>query len=289
MDTLLADTLELILDALATGDRETADTLAAMTPEELADLMGNHPTGHQFVIPLRGGSVSESAPGLTEKEITVHRDGQTFTQHRKVRSGDGPSQPARASGTGHEVSGDDARQVAEAVDLNTIPGLPSDPTVRKALKEKVGHVAVQVAKHLLDPKLGFFLVASNIDKIASIWGLIGDEPDDFKKLGYNPSFGATGQNATLDTLKNNTQDLIGYGVSSTMAIGLIQKLVPPVLGLIRKKLGFVKESVGGEMDWEMAGEALRGILAVCAEKFGLTEPPTAEEITGKLRTLLGGS
>lgn len=97
--------LAAMLDAAERGDAGTLAALGELTPDEVEGLAG----------------VSESAPGLVEKDVTVHRGGRTFTQHRLVRAADEPGPAAYRKAFADPASVTPAEKESLAAHLQGMP------------------------------------------------------------------------------------------------------------------------------------------------------------------------
>lgn len=244
---------------------------------ERPGLIGQTPSGGEYILAkakVRPAGVSESAPGLVVKDVTVHRGGKEFTQKRKVRAGGGDASPARAS----EPAGHGA--TIDVADVVNSPEAKADPQFVAKVKERTATAFKAAVALMSDPKAALYTVAYHTPQILNLWGAVFDEPADLQKIGYNPSFSGTDMrnHSTGDVVKDAT------GMPAHMACGLLIKVGAAAITAVRKKLG-VAESLPPGTDFARAGDFFNGLLSALAERFGLTPPPAADEIAAKLKAL----
>jgi hypothetical protein len=227
--------------------------------------------GGRTVIPL-AGSVAES--GLVEKDVTVHRGGQTFTQKRKVRSGsdDDPSAPVqKVAGPPAEHVHDGLADKIAAAD----PEAAKNPGLVGKLKDKALTAAAKVYALMVRATPAAW-------KVMEVAGAVLDTPNDLKtKFGYNPT--ASSGTASGEAAAGGDPVRQQFGISAHLAATVASHVLSRVITWVRGKLGDRASEAAGDA-FDEAGRVLAEVLKAIASEFGLSDPPAAEAIAEQLRS-----
>lgn len=189
----------------------------------------------------------------------------------------------KSDATGDKGTGAGARTSPEerkAVEADLAEKLGPETAKKPGLLARAADAAVGVAARVY---------LKMVEWQPAAWKALGaldaivDTPDDMKKFGYNPAFGATSGVGQNDPVSAN------LGVSTHLALSVASNVLSRALTLAKSKLG------GGKAESEYDGpravaEMLADLFAAVNETLGATGgAPSADEVAANIKKLLKAS
>jgi hypothetical protein len=271
-----ADLVGALLAAHGAGDDEAGSRIAALTPDQLAGILG-----------------TETQESLVDKVVTVHGPHGDFQRHQKVSAGDEGGTDARTSphdhldpGQADHVLGAVHSAIADSPEVKGKPGL----------LHRIGDACITAAA-----RINLLLVKATpaIHKILDIAGDILDTPKDMlTKFGYNPtmSSGAGGPGERVLGLGDSagsavTNDPLAHatGLSSHFLATVATKVLAAGIVWGKRKLGM---KILGESEQDdtllEAGGVFARMLAVVCEELGL-DAPDLDAVAAAFAKTVGGA
>lgn len=169
------------------------------------------------------------------------------------------SEPAKPDAAPKDDPKTPINEAEHAKEVDTIAGPSATPEVKAEVSTRL-----QRAKEAV---YGFMYNKFNPALLAVGEALkaVGDEPDDMKKLGYNPTSHSGGGGGINDPLKNAT------GISTHLAVSIGSKVAAKVFVWLKKKATESKQPVAtnADVDFAQAGAWLAELYDKINESVGI--------------------
>lgn len=169
--------------------------------------------------------------------VTVHRNGKTFTQHR--RSGKAKPKSALKSpkqGAGKDSSPNTRKPAVKASVAQQVAEAPLDKTNVPATL--VGKMKEAAKKVWLEANVQMQKLSGAALKVGAVMSEVFDTPDDMKRFAYNPTTsGGVASHANNDFVASNLNDAFGVGVSGHLVASIASKVIAKAFFYAKSKLG----------------------------------------------------